>query len=76
MVLAWTRASASEWSIVSCVILLPRIRYARLSPTPATYSSAALAPQRQHDGRAHVLEIAVERAHGHDLFVGLDDGLS
>ena len=31
-------------------------------------------PQGEDHGRPHVLEIAVERAHGHDFFVGLDDG--
>src|SRR5262249_20159994 len=35
---------------------------------------AALAPDRQHDGRAHVAQAAVELAHGDDLLVRLDHG--
>ena len=35
----------------------------------------AAAPQRHDDRRAHVLEVAVERAHGDDFIVGLNDGL-
>src|SRR5262249_7665828 len=34
----------------------------------------AAPPQSHHDRRTHVLEIAVQRAHGDDLFVRLDDG--
>src|SRR5438034_1340333 len=35
---------------------------------------AALAPDRADDGGAHVLQVAVERAHGDDFVVGLNDG--
>jgi hypothetical protein len=37
---------------------------------------AALAPQGQHDGGAHVAQVAVERAHRHDFFIGLDNRLA
>ena len=36
----------------------------------------AVPPEREHDGGAHVAQIAVEGAHRDDFFVGLDDGLA
>src|SRR2546421_13114701 len=41
---------------------------------PGDVEFVPLAPQGHDDGGAHVLEVFVGGAEGHDLFVGEDDG--